>query len=856
MPLKTTSCPTSTHSKESISKSSSKLSPPFLAVADFAQTCIQNLSAVMRMPWRVDWSPLRRSLGLRRGRRSSDGGGGSEMPGRYLSQAEQYARSLVYATIMRSKAKFSAAARYRLGRDGEEDEDEDDEEEILEGVDEIGEEAEALSGTGPGGQAKTPKRSRSMRVRLRKSLKSLRDPIAEFFVLGRGERAKPAPRRSSVAVDAPMTYISYGSLSASPLLFRRGSAAWTPESSPLKHANGFCSSLKDISEDGEQESAASVQILPKSPKKRKVCLVCDDPDFEEESQAKRSASWKSNVEEEQSHSDVNHNLKIPIQDEADQGLNFWIQETEALPDHFPRRSKEKEALDQMSMCREGPEHQILRKGNFQSQGRCSMTLEQRDVSHQIKGHVIKLDLMQEQEILQVEEILVLEQDSQSLEQEMNRRNLEMNEKNKIAVESVETESSRDEAAHKLTWSQNVQKPEAEQISQHPQVAQDIQRSDVKPITQHLEGEQICQATQVDESVLCERLEPDVQLPPVDQNVLQPQVEKHHAIHPSQEKHTLLRPQVDLIDYQSQLDQVIDLPRPEQDGQCEQVAHAIQCSQIELIIQCSPKDQNDELQNMEQSVEHTPAKQIQPLQIEQVPQRSKVEQVAQHPHVEQEISQSQVEQVQSSQLDTHAKNYQVEQFIELPVVEQPEQHRQVEQRPAVEQLLQHARVEQITQEAVIHHPEEAVLLQEPKSFSVEESLLRAPVRVLRRAQKRAKAPEEEKGSPLRAPFKVLLGSPQKKKKRAERDREEESKKEGQEEREKEARKEEGKEEEKEEIAKKDDCAEAQNDVLRCKQETFNSPVKHTRILANQGKEPRWVLANHFSGRIRVGGVRKR
>lgn len=778
------------------------------------------------------------------------------MPGRYLSQAEQYARSLVYATIMRSKAKFSAAARYRLGRDGEEDEDEDDEEEILEGVDEIGEEAEALSGMVAGGQAKAPKRSRSMRVRLKKSLKSLRDPIAEFFVLGRGERAKPAPRRSSVAVDAPMTYISYGSLSASPLLFRRGSAAWTPESSPIKHANGFCSSLKDISEDGEQESVASTHILPKSPKKRKVCLVCDDPDFEEEGQTQRLVSWESSVDE-QSHSDVNHNLKIPIQDEADQGFHFGIQEKEALAGH-PRQRKETEALDHTSLSREGPELQILQKGNFQSQGRCSMTLEQRDVSHQIKGHVIKLDLMQEQEILRVEEILVLE-DSHRMEQEMNRRNLEMNEMNKTATDSVKTESSRDEAARNSTCSQNMQKPEAEQICQLPQVDEGIQCSDVKQFTHQVEGEQISQGTQVDESVLHERVEPDVQLLQVDQAMLQPHVEDHHVIHPSQEKHALQHPQVEQIDYQSQVEQVIDILHLGQDSQREQVAQDTQCPQVELIIQCSQEEQNDELQNTEQSVEHSLAKQIQQQETEQVSHRPKFEQVAQHPHMEQ-ISQPQVEQMQSSHVDTQVNhqmeqmqssqvdtqvNHQVEQFIEHPVVEQPQQHPQPEQRPAVEQLLQHARVEQIIQEAVIHHPEEAALLLEPKSFSVEDSLLRAPVRVLRRAQKRAKAQEEERGSPSKSPFRFFLKSPLKKKKRAEKDREEKRKREGQEEREKEERKEERKGEEKEEINKEDGCTEAQSDALRRKQETFHSPVKRARILANQGKEPRWVLTNHSS-----------
>ncbi|KAK7013355.1 Dishevelled associated activator of morphogenesis 2, partial [Halocaridina rubra] len=245
------------------------------------------------MPWRVDWSPLTRSWSLRRGGRSGSFdatyGAATEISGRYISQAERYARNLVYATILRSKAKLSAA-RYRLSQ-------------TIEGIDDVHSsppittcenDSDNLNsvkltknlgkdkGKHLSGLLKLPKR-RSVKLRFR-SLRNLRGPFVDLI----SNKSDRTCSLSSLEDDdmEDGSYRSYDSISDSPIL-ERSSVVSSLESSPTRCIKRSAS-LTDSVISSEKENipvsyydsypeVIPIKLLPNSPKRRKYMLPKDDP---------------------------------------------------------------------------------------------------------------------------------------------------------------------------------------------------------------------------------------------------------------------------------------------------------------------------------------------------------------------------------------------------------------------------------------------------------------------------------------------------------------------------------------------------------------------------------------------------
>nr|XP_053627199.1 uncharacterized protein LOC128684895 isoform X2 [Cherax quadricarinatus]XP_053627200.1 uncharacterized protein LOC128684895 isoform X2 [Cherax quadricarinatus] len=232
----------------------------------------------MRLPWRLDWVPFKRSLSLRRGRHSSaldmTYDTASELSGRYLTQAEHYARNLVYATILRSKAKISAA-KYRFKRTLEEGEFEETQgscdnedggslqEELLDT--EMVDIKESL----PGRFLRLSRR-RSMRLLRMRALQSLRDPLAGLMS-SRTEYMDAAVSTDAENREGPL----YTSASTSPILRRSRApsldSALIRVSTPRKRAASVAA-LTSIEEDNERKldekvHLISLKILPLSPKR-------------------------------------------------------------------------------------------------------------------------------------------------------------------------------------------------------------------------------------------------------------------------------------------------------------------------------------------------------------------------------------------------------------------------------------------------------------------------------------------------------------------------------------------------------------------------------------------------------------
>ncbi|KAK4289787.1 hypothetical protein Pmani_037267 [Petrolisthes manimaculis] len=180
----------------------------------------------MRLPWGVvDW-PL---IGRRKSEGESDGedwvrreeGGRANnnnnvnstyntsnnhhqnLSGRYLTQAEQFARSVIYATILRSKAKISAA-RYRLVQSMAEEEGDGDgfqDEHDTFQFDENEVDDNVGGGGGEGGWRLPSSflklsRRRSVKLGLKSFRRSFKQPLAELILGGKKWKCELEPSQS------------------------------------------------------------------------------------------------------------------------------------------------------------------------------------------------------------------------------------------------------------------------------------------------------------------------------------------------------------------------------------------------------------------------------------------------------------------------------------------------------------------------------------------------------------------------------------------------------------------------------------------------------------------------------------
>ncbi|KAK3868658.1 hypothetical protein Pcinc_025970 [Petrolisthes cinctipes] len=179
----------------------------------------------MRLPWGVvDWPLIgrRKSEGVSDGEdwvRREEGGRANNnnvnssyttsthhhqnLSGRYLTQAEQFARSVIYATILRSKAKISAA-RYRLVQsmaeeEGEGDGFQDDHDTFQFDENEVDDNVGGGSGEGgwrlPSSFLKLS-RKRSVKLGLKSFRRSFKQPLAELILGGKKWKCELEPSQS------------------------------------------------------------------------------------------------------------------------------------------------------------------------------------------------------------------------------------------------------------------------------------------------------------------------------------------------------------------------------------------------------------------------------------------------------------------------------------------------------------------------------------------------------------------------------------------------------------------------------------------------------------------------------------